>query len=235
LARQHVASWKPLLKVLDIHGQPVLTRDNWPIFSLGHWYVFLMSMDWTNDLNVYLTNGLLVDTDPGNTTPLYEDASMVANSLTIPGSNAVIGYYAVMSPTLNAGNPNLAAMTPADRDLALVYIIAQSVGVHLLLCHDVETRAGAGIARYIRSLPDIESLRDVAHWPLKDQSVSIARLRKTQMGKAESRMAIFGTDRNMQALYDEVRHSDALDLTAQQHEAIHEFLRSIERRLNADH
>jgi hypothetical protein len=213
LVDRRLQSWKRLAALRGADGTPILKPDTLHEFSISDWSAVLESREWDAPIQVYLTNGPLVDTAVGPELLGQLDGTLVVNSIApVESRCSLMSTFAISSPDLRAGNPRFAEMSPEDQDNAFVYVLAQAIGVRVLLQKGAELSEGAGLARPIYSLPDLHSLADDDSWRLPDLNSSPSLLHYTQLMKIIVRMEIFAAKRDRHAIHNEFLKSTTLDL-----------------------
>ena len=169
-----------------------MTPLSWHDFDVINWGAAVEADDWSAPLRLYITNGLILDTSAEPEMGEETDQSLYANALATMSSNsAIVSYYAILSPSLHAGNPHFSHMTDDDQNRALAYVIAQSIGPRLLLHQGADSRPDAGLNRPVYSLSTIDDLKDMNGWQLNFLTPDTPELQYSQFEKAETRIRIF--------------------------------------------
>lgn len=183
LLEQYKANRSKVREMTLGDGTKLVGKDNWRIFSHGHWGTILAAGEDIETIEVYLTNVLLVDDYLSDPAP-HALASSLAYAFLFPTTNRVIvTTYPMLEPQGAMLPPAVRTLSRDERKLLIPYAMAHEVGTHLLLQIHDSYAPDSGLARPMRAIADPSNIAKYDQWPA-------ARLDLRKIDQGEMRVGV---------------------------------------------
>ena len=185
-------------------GKPRLDQATYSQSSLAQWEVYLGYTGPNEQYDLILSNGLLIE-EPIQTASFHTLATATANGLAyVVSNNCVVGYGALLSGDADIRADHLGALAPAERLLAIAYVVAHEVGTHLVMLRYDDYAADAGLARPILVVKDKSEIAAYRSWTIPTARPRPVDLLAFRCAITRTRIGIAAARADSDALFKEL-------------------------------